>query len=135
MDEKEKTMYRNNLAYNTYAQNNASIESPHKLIEMLYEGILRFNAQAKKAMREGNIEQRAYWIGRSSAIFSELINILDFSQAGSVAAYLNGLYTHQLHLLLEASLHNDEAKIDEINGVVKGLLEAWKEATHVAEPF
>lgn len=132
MCEKEKKMYTNNLAYNTYAQNNASIESPYKLIEMLYEGILRFNAQIKKAMREGDIEKRAYWTGRSSAIFSELISILDDSQ-GDVAHYLSGLYTYQMKLLVDASLSDDSNKIDEVNQVVKGLLEAWKEETHVAQ--
>ncbi|MBJ6739677.1 flagellar protein FliS, partial [Campylobacter jejuni] len=38
---------QNNLAYNAYSQNQAGIESPQKLIEMLYEGILRFCARAK----------------------------------------------------------------------------------------
>ncbi len=125
-------MYRNNLAYNTYAQNNASIESPYKLIEMLYEGILRFNAQIKKAMQEGDIEKRAYWTSRSIAIFSELIATLDHSH-GNVAYYLEGLYNYQLQLLMEAATKNDESKIDEVNNVVMGLLEAWREETHVAE--
>lgn len=125
-------MYRNNLAYNTYAQNNANVESPYKLVEMLYEGILRFNAQTKKAIREGDTEHRIYWINRSSAIFSELISTLDYSQ-GDVAHYLSGLYTHQLKLLMEVSLHNDIGKLDEVNNVVKSLLEAWREQTHVAE--
>ncbi len=127
-------MYRNNLAYNTYAQNNASVESPYKLIEMLYEGILRFNAQAKKAISEGDIERRTYWINRSGAIFSELIRILDYTQ-GDVAHYLDGLYSHQLKLLMQVSIHNDTAKLDEVNRVVKTLLEAWRDETHVAEPL
>ena len=125
-------MYRNNLAYNTYAQNNASIESPYKLIEMLYEGILRFNAQMSKAIRDGDIEKRTYWCGRSNAIFSELIASLD-SGHGNIAYYLNGLYAYQMQLLLQASIENDTAKVEEVNKVVKGLLEAWREDTHVAE--
>lgn len=124
-------MYNNNLAYNTYAQNNASIESPYKLIEMLYEGILRFNAQTKKAIKDGDIEKRVYWVNRSTAIFSELISTLDYSQ-GDVAYYLNGLYTYQIKLLMDASIEQDISKIDEVNNVVKGLLEAWKEETNVA---
>jgi len=44
-----------NLAYNEYTQNNISIESKERLIEMLYEGILRFNYQAKKAIMKKNI--------------------------------------------------------------------------------
>lgn len=121
----------NNLAYNTYAQNNIGIESPEKLVQMMYEGILRFNMQAKRSINEGDIEKRTYWINRSSAVFSELINILDYSQ-GDIAHYLGGLYTYQLHLLVETVIHNDASKLDEVNKVVKGLLEAWKESADVA---
>jgi flagellar secretion chaperone FliS len=130
--QKEKKMYTNNLAYNTYAQNNVSVESPYKLIEMMYEGILRFNAQIRKAVEEEDIERRSYWINRSNAVFSELINILDYSQ-GNVAHYLSGLYTRQMALLLELSATNDLSKLDEVNNVVRSLLEAWREETYVAE--
>lgn len=122
----------NNLAYNTYTQNNIGVESPEKLVQMLYEGILRFNMQAKRSIMENDLERKTYWINRSTAIVGELINILDFNQ-GEIAHYLSGLYTHQLRLLLEANLQNDTLKIDEVNNVVKGLLEAWKESTNVAE--
>ena len=124
----------NNLAYNTYTQNNIGVESPEKLIQMMYEGILRFNMQAKRAILENNLELRTYWINRSSAIFAELMNCLDFTH-GEVAQYLEGLYSYQLRLLIEASMKNDPSKIDEINNVVKGLLEAWKECTNVANPL
>lgn len=123
----------NNLAYNTYTQNNVGIESPEKLIQMMYEGILRFNMQAKRSINEGDIEKRTYWINRSSAVVTELISILDYSE-GSIAHYLSGLYTYQLRLLMEANLYNDATKLDEVNGVVKGLLEAWKESANVANP-
>jgi flagellar protein FliS len=120
-----------NLAYSTYAQNNIGVESPEKLIQMMYEGVLRFNMQAKRSMKENNIEQRTYWINRSNAIISELINILDFNQ-GEIAHYLAGLYTYQLRLLVEANLYNDSTKIDEVSQVFKGLLEGWKESANVA---
>ncbi|HEX5330579.1 flagellar export chaperone FliS [Sulfuricurvum sp.] len=120
-----------NLAYNTYTQNNIGVESPEKLIQMMYEGILRFNMQAKRSMNDNNIERRSYWINRSSAVVSELINILDYNQ-GDVSHYLAGLYTYQLRLLVEANLYNDSTKLDEVNQVFKGLLEAWKESTDVA---
>lgn len=125
-------MYNNNLAYNTYTQNNVGVESPQKLIQMMYEGILRFNMQAKKAILECDIERRTYWINRSSAVLGELINILDYNH-GEVAHYLNGLYQHQLHLLLQANIANSSEKLDEVTRVIKGLLEAWRESTNVAE--
>lgn len=119
-----------NLAYNTYNQNNIGVESPEKLIQMMYEGVLRFNMQAKRSIQNKDIEKRAYWINRSNAIISELINVLDFNQ-GDVAHYLAGLYTYQLRLLTEANLHNDPARLDEVSQVFKGLLEGWKESTNV----
>jgi len=129
-DEKGKTMYAN-TAYNIYNQNNVGIESPEKLIEMLYEGVLRFNAQAKKAIKDENLEKKVYWINRATAVIVELIASLD-KKEGDVALYLDGLYNYQIGLLLKASLEDDVAKIDEVNGVFKGLLEAWRETTDVA---
>jgi len=115
-------------AHNTYAQNNIGIESPTRLIEMLYEGILRFNAQAKKAIKDSDVEKKIYWTNRSIAIIVELIAVLDNSQ-GKVSAYLDGLYNYQIQLLTTASIDNDAEKLDEVNKVFKGLLEAWRETT------
>lgn len=117
-----------NLAYSTYSQNNVSIESPEKLIKMLYEGILRFASQAKRAIEDGNIEKRTYWINRTSAIFAELIHSLNYDN-GRVAYYLQGLYTYQLKLLSEANLNNDTEKLDQVMNVARGLLDAWKDET------
>jgi len=120
-----------NTAHNIYAQNNVGIESPEKLIEMLYEGVLRFNAQAKKAIKDKEIEKRVYWINRSTAIITELIAVLDFKQ-GDVAEYLEGLYNYEIQLLAEASNEQSTAKMDECSHVFKVLLEAWRETTYVA---
>ncbi len=131
-DEDGVNQMNSNLAYNIYAQNDINIESPTKLIEMLYEGILRFNMQAKKAIRDGDIEKRTYWVKRSMAIITELISSLDMSQ-GQVSEYLDGLYNYQLQELVSAGISNDLTKIDEVNRVFKGLLEAWRESTNVAK--
>jgi len=125
-------MYNNSLAYNTYTQNNVGVESPEKLVQMMYEGILRFNMQAKRAINDNDIEKRTYWINRSSAILVELIAILDYTQ-GEVTHYLAGLYQHQLLLLTEANRYSNPEKLDKVNLVIKGLLEAWREISNVAE--
>lgn len=124
-------MYGNN-AHNIYAQNNVGIESPAKLIEMLYEGVLRFNAQAKKAIKDENIEKRVYWMNRSTAIITELISSLDMEQAGTISQYLEGLYNYQIQLIAEAGNENSAEKLDECSNVFKVLLEAWRETTDVA---
>ena len=117
--------------HNIYAQNNVGIESPYKLIAMLYEGVLRFNAQAKKAIKDENIEKKAYWINRSVSVITELIAVLDF-KGGKVAAYLDGLYGHQINSLMQAMIDDDSEKIDEVSRVFRGLLDAWRETTDVA---
>lgn len=130
-DVKGSEMY-GSQAHNTYAQNNVGIESPHKLIEMLYEGVLRFNAQAKKSIKDKDVEKRVYWINRSIAVITELITILDHSQ-GQVSEYLDGLYNYQIQLLTAASTENNIEKLDEVSKVFKGLLEAWRESADVAK--
>ena len=114
-------------AYNAYAQNNLRVESSAKLVEMMYEGILKFSSLAKKSIAENDTEKRVYWINRASDIFVELINSIDFERGGDIAHYLNGLYAHQVQLLSEANVKNDATKIDTVLHVVKELLEAWRE--------
>jgi len=130
MKPEEDDMYNSNLAYNTYVQNDVGVESPYKLIEMMYEGILRFNVKAKKSIAEGSPEERSYWLNRSCAVFSELKNTLNFNH-GDVSYYLDGLYGYQLQLLGEAGIEQNSEKIDEVSNVVRGLLEAWREETKV----
>ena len=122
-------MYANS-AYTAYTENYVGIESPIKLIEMLYEGVLRFNAQAKRAMKDGDIEKRVYWTNRSIAVIAELKGSLDLSH-GNIAQYLNGLYDYQMKLLTDVGIENDVAKLDECTNVFKQLLEAWRETTDV----
>jgi len=124
-------MYEN-TAHNIYAQNNVGVESPSKLIEMLYEGVLRFNAQAKKAMKDKNVEKRVYWMNRSTAVISELSAVIDLDKGGNIAHYLKGLYAYQLQLIAEAGHENSIDKIDESSKVFKVLLETWRETTGVA---
>ena len=119
-------------AHNIYAQNNIGIESPAKLIEMLYEGVLRFNAQAKKAIKDKNIEKKFYWANRSIAIITELISVLDFKQDGDTSMYLMGLYNYQIQLLSESVAYDNIKKVDEVSVVFKALLDAWRESTNVA---
>jgi flagellar protein FliS len=134
--EEDKTkgfeMYAN-TAYSTYAQNNVEVESPAKLIEMLYEGVLRFNAQTKKAIKDGDIEKKFYWANRSINIIIELITILDTKQEGDISMYLMGLYNYQIQSISRAIAKGEVEKLDEVSKVFKGLLEAWRETTDVAK--
>lgn len=117
----------NQNAYNLYQQTHINVESQSKLIEMLYEGILRFSSLAKKSIDSGDIEKKIYYINRTTDIFTELLNVLDYDNGGEVAHYLTGLYMQQIKFLTQANLDNDNAKIDIVIKVTRGLLDAWRE--------
>ncbi len=123
--------YNNNII-NKYNQLNLDIDNPAKLILMLYEGALRFANFAKKSILNGNIEDKVKYINKTSDIFIELINSLDFEKGGQVAYYLNGLYAYQIELLAKANIENNIEYIDQVIHVIKELIEAWKEETGVS---
>ena len=117
-------------AMSAYAQNHTAVTSPEKLIEMLYEGLLRFTTLAKRAIERKDYEAKAKWINRSSDIFIELLDSLSDDKT-EMTAYLAGLYMHQIKSLNEANIKNSTEELDTIIHVVKVLLETWREETGV----
>jgi len=111
-----------------YNQQAATTEDPYMLILKLYEGLLRYLSFVEDAIETENIEQKFEYINRSIAIFDELRNILDFD-GGDVAYYLDGLYLYQIETLFSAGIDNNLNSIAQVQKVVKGLIEAWKEET------
>lgn len=122
-------MTKNKFAFDAYNQNHLGATSPEKLIEMLYEGILKFAALAKRAIENEDMEAKSKYINKTVNIFIELINDLDFEKGGDIAHYLSGLYTHQIKLLSLANINNSTKEIDTVINVVKVLLETWREET------
>ncbi len=117
-------------AYMAYSQNHTAVETPEKLIEMLYEGLLKFTSLAKRAIEEGDYETKSKWINRSTDIFIELISSLS-NDGTEMTAYLSGLYMHQIKSLNRANIDNSTAQLDTIIHVVRVLLETWREETSV----
>jgi flagellar protein FliS len=116
--------------YAAYQQNSTLVESPEKLIEMLYEGIMKFTSLAKGAIEKRDMEKKVYYINRATAIYLELIASLDM-KGGDIAHYLYGLYEYQIKLLNEVVIENSIEKIEEAIKVSSVLLEAWREETAV----
>ena len=120
----------NKKAINAYTQNHTATTSPEKLIEMLYEGLLKFTTLAKKAIENKDYEAKVKWINRSTDIFIELINSLSDDNT-EMTAYLAGLYMHQIKSRSEANIKNSTKELDTIIHVVKVLLETWREETGI----
>ncbi len=118
-------------AYNAYTQNNTMVQTPEKLIEMLYEGILKFASLAKRSIENQDREKKTYYINRTTDIYIELISSLKYDTGGTIADYLNGLYMHQIKLLSTANIKNRTDELNEVINVASVLLEAWREETSV----
>jgi flagellar protein FliS len=107
--------------------------SPHRLVEMLFEGLLDTFAQARGAIRQGNIEAKGEAIGRAVRIIDEGLRAgLNLEAGGALAADLRDLYAYVTVRLTYANRHNDEAAVAECAQLIEPLSKAWAEIGHKA---
>jgi len=110
--------------------------NPHRLVEMLYDGLLESIAQARGAMRVRNIDLKCRSISRAVRIVEEgLLDALDMTSGGELAANLSLLYGYVSRRLTLANLRNDEAMLQECADLVQPLRDAWSQiAAQAAAP-
>lgn len=100
--------------------------SPHRLIEMLFEGVMDALAQAKGALHSGQVDLKGRALGRAARIVDEgLRAVLDLRDGGTLAADLHALYGYLTLRMTSANLHNDEAAIDECQRLLAPVKDAW----------
>ena len=102
--------------------------SPEALILMLYDGALRFMAQAEAAFEENNIEKINNFLLRVQAIFTELQCSLDREKGGDIAANLERLYIFFNNQLVEANMKKDVNYLLAIKPMVQNLRDSWEVA-------
>jgi len=108
---------------------------PHRLVALLFDGCLEAIAQARGAMRAGQVEVKGRAIGRAARIVDEgLRAALDLQGGGSLATDLDALYGYLGLRLTQANLKNDEAALDECERLIQPLREAWQAIAPEATP-
>jgi len=112
--------------------------SPGQLVLLMYDGSLRFMAQARAgfALPEDTprrIETINTALLRAQAVLSELRANLDMEAGGEIAANLDRLYEYHLRRLFECNLHKNEAPLIEVEGLVRTLRDAWAEMLRTRE--
>lgn len=120
-------------AYARAAQNYSSVKvqsgvddaSPHRLIQMLFEGALERIAQAKGAMQQERHTQRAELIRKAVNIVMALQGSLNDDEGGDMTADLDNLYDYIVRTLLFANVHSDPAKLDECGRLLGEIKSAW----------
>ena len=100
--------------------------SPHQLVMMLFDAFTDSVNQARGGMRGRHVEQKCQAISRALRIVNEgLREGLNLREGGKLAADLNDLYGYVTRRLMQASISNDEAVLDECQSLIAPLREAW----------
>ncbi len=120
---------------NSYSavQNYASVKvhsgvesaSPHRLIQMLFEGALERIAQAKGAMVQNQLARKGEMIGKAVAIVGGLQGSLNDKEGGALASNLDNLYDYIIRRLTQANYENNPDYLDECGRLLGEIKSAW----------
>jgi flagellar protein FliS len=115
-----------NAYHQVGVQTGAATASPHKLVAMLFDGLLDSLAQAQGAITQGDVALKGKAIGRALDILNEgLRGGLNLEQGGALAADLNDLYGYIGLRLVQANLRSSVDMLDECKRLIEPLREAW----------
>jgi flagellar protein FliS len=93
---------------------------------MLFEGLVGSLAEARSAMRSGNISAKCNAIARALRIVDEgLAAALNEAEGGALATDLGALYRYISLRLTQANLRNDEAALEECSRLIEPLRSGW----------
>mgnify|MGYP002360953127 FL=1 len=99
---------------------------PHKLVLMLYDGLIDSIAQARGAMRGRHIEAKNRAMTRAVRIVDEGLKSALSPAGGELTASLSSLYGYVAMRLLQAHARNYEAALDECLRLITPLRDAWE---------
>lgn len=103
--------------------NNAS---PHKLIQLLMEGVLERLNGAHFAMSKGDVATKGALIGKAMGIISGLRSSLNMDVPDSdLPEKLDSLYDYMGRRLLEASTQNNLDVLTEVIELMKTVKSGW----------
>lgn len=101
--------------------------SPHRLVEMLFDGYIESLNQARGHLAAGQIELKGRALSRAARIVDEGLKAgLNLNEGGRLARDLNDLYAYLTLRLTLANVRNDASVIDECERLVEPLRDAWK---------
>lgn len=108
-----------------HVQGGVASATPHRLVQMLMEGVQEKLLSAKGYMAAKNIAKKGEHISWAISIIDSLRACLNTEQGGEVAENLGSLYDYMETRLLEANLKNDPAIIDEVGQLMAQIKSGW----------
>lgn len=116
------------------AQGSVVDADPHRVIQLLLNGVLDRLAQARGHMQRGEAAAKSEQIGKALGIVEGLMLNLDTERGGDIATNLNDLYDYIMGVLLKANLDNNVSLIDEVGDLLREVEGAWAQIAPTRNP-
>tara|TARA_R110000868_G_scaffold363597_1_gene625919 strand:+ start:248 stop:622 length:375 start_codon:yes stop_codon:yes gene_type:complete len=110
-------------------QENSTDMTSHQVISLLLDGALERVAQAKKAIADGNDEDKLILLGKIKAIINGLRNSLNLQDGGDIADNLDALYEYMIGRINDASTIEEYAVVTEVGKLLTEVKVGWDELT------
>lgn len=102
-----------------------SVATPHRVLQMMYEGLLERLAQAKGAIEIQDLAAKSERLSKAVGIINGLQMSIDKSADPEMGQRLSEMYDYMKQRLNDASLSLDTAAIDEVIELIIPIKEAW----------
>lgn len=122
-----------NKAANAYFQTKVSTTDQGQLLIMLYDGALRYLAQARDKIIAKDYAAKGVLISKVIDIINELSASLNMEKGGSLATNLNNLYVLCTARLLQANLKMNLESLDSVTHILSGLRSAYAQIIETPE--
>lgn len=99
--------------------------SPHRLISMLYDGVLERLATARSAIARHDVSTKLRSINGAMQIIEHLRVVLDHKAGGGLAERLDALYEYMLRRMTQANAVNDADALAEVSGLMMTVKSGW----------
>lgn len=99
----------------------------HRLVGMLFDGLLQAVAAARGAMERGDLVAKGEQIGKAVRIVEEGLKAGLDPAGGEMARNLGALYDYSVRRLTEANLRNDAKALAEVAGLIEPVAQAWQD--------
>lgn len=98
---------------------------PFEVTQMLMEGALESMKIAKINIQNNDLENKSKFIAKATSIIDSLRLSLNHDVGGELSSNLESLYVYMSNSLLESSINNDIAKIEEVINLLSDIKAAW----------
>ncbi|MDF0532970.1 flagellar export chaperone FliS [Shewanella sp. A32] len=102
-----------------------AVASPHRVIQLMFNGALERLAQGRFAIEQNNLEAKGLYINKAIGIITGLKNSLNMDAGGDIAGNLDRLYDFSLRKISEANINNDPQALDDVSAILREIKEAW----------